>query len=143
MKSFSVYDNNYRSNRDLNILCRIKRVHCNAYPLACLLGNASPHAQDVLLSRGSIDIRISADNSMFENGAQKIDCYFGCVASGPVLLKPNVVHVVLFNFWKRKFIEHGMVTLAIDLNGGSLFIFREKWPNNVNLLKSAPNSLSL
>ena len=52
----------------------------------------------------SIDIRISADYSIFENGAQKIDCYVGCVASGPVLLKPNVVHVILFNFWKQKFV---------------------------------------
>ena len=48
--------------------------------------------------RRPIDMRISADYSVFENGAQKIDCYVDCVASGPVLLKPNVVHVILFNF---------------------------------------------
>ena len=51
--------------------------------------------------RRSIDIRISADYLIFENGVQKIDCYVGCVASGPVLLKPNVVHGILFNFWKQ------------------------------------------
>ena len=28
-------------------------MHSNAYPLSCLLGNASPRVQDVLLSRGS------------------------------------------------------------------------------------------
>ena len=39
--------------------------------------------------------------SIYENVAQKIDCYVDCVASGPVLLKPNVVHVILFNFWKQ------------------------------------------
>ena len=50
--------------------------------------------------RRPIDIRISADYSIFENGVQKSDCYLGCVASGPVLLKPNVVRVILFNFWK-------------------------------------------
>ena len=51
--------------------------------------------------RRRINIRISVDYSIFENGAQKIACYVGCVASGPVLLKPNVVHVILFNFWKK------------------------------------------
>ena len=91
----------------------------------------------------SIDIRISADYSIFENGAQKIDCYVGCVASGPVLLKPNVVHVILFNFWKQKFVEHCTVMLAIDRNGGSLLIFEEKWPNDATVPKSAPNSHSL
>ena len=74
----------------------------------------------------AIDISISANYSIFENGAQKIDCYVGCVASGSVLLKPNVVHVILFNFWKQKFVEHDTVTLAIDRNGGSLLIFEEK-----------------
>ena len=34
-----------------------------------------------------------------------IDCCVGCVENGPVLLKPNVVHVILFNFWKEKFVE--------------------------------------
>ena len=66
--------------------------------------------------RQPIDIRISADYSIFENGARKIDCYVGCVASGPVLSKPNVVHVILSNFWKQKFGEHGTVTLAIGRN---------------------------
>ena len=57
--------------------------------------------------RRPIDIRISSDYSIFKNGAQKIDRYVGCVASGPLLLKPNVVHVILFNFWKQKFVENG------------------------------------
>ena len=51
--------------------------------------------------RRPIDIRITADYLISENGAQKIDCYVGCMESGPVLLKPNVVHVMLFNFWKQ------------------------------------------
>ena len=93
--------------------------------------------------RRPIGIRISADYSIFENGAQKIDCYVGCVASGPVLLKANVGHVILFNFWKQKFIEHGTVTLAIHRNGGALLIFEEKWPNDATIPKSAPNSHSL
>ena len=70
-----------------------------------------------------IDMRISADYSIFENVAQKIDCYVGYVASGPALLKSNVVYVILFNFWKEKF---GTVTLFIDRNGSSLLIFEEK-----------------
>ena len=87
-----------------------------------------------------IVIRISADYSIFENGAQKIDCYVGCVATGPVLLKPNVVHVILFNFWKRKFVEHDTVTLAINHNGDSLLLCDEKWPNNATVPKSVPKS---
>ena len=56
------------------------------------------------------------------------------------LLKPNVIHVILFNFWKQKFVEHGTETLAIDRNGVSLLIFEEKWPNGAPF---APNSHSL
>ena len=41
----------------------------------------------IIASRWPIDIRISADYSSFENGAQNIDCYDGCVANGPILLK--------------------------------------------------------
>ena len=78
--------------------------------------------------RRPIDIRISANYSIFENGAQKIDCYVRCVSSGPVLLKPNVVHVIL------------TLTFAIDRNGGSLLIFEEKWPKDATVPKSAPNS---
>ena len=92
--------------------------------------------------RRPIDIRISADYSIFKNGAQKIDCYVSHVASGPALSKPNVVHVILFNFLKQKFIEDDMVTLAIDRNGSSLVVFEEKWPNDATVPKSAPNSHS-
>ena len=45
--------------------------------------------------RRPINIQISADYSIFENGAQKINCYVGCLTSGHVLLKPNFVHVPL------------------------------------------------
>ena len=75
--------------------------------------------------RRPIDIRILADYPIFENGAQKIDCYVGCVASGPVLLKPNVVHVILFNFWKQKFVEHGTVMLALTVTAAP-FSFSKK-----------------
>ena len=77
------------------------------------------HWGEITVPRRPIDIRISAHYSIFENGAQKIDCYVGCVAIAPVLWEPNVVHVILFNFWKQKFVEHDTVTLAIGRNGGS------------------------
>ena len=93
----------------------------------------------ITASKRPIDIRISADYSIFENGARKIDYYVDCVTSGPVLLKPNVVHVILFNFWKQKFVEHGTVTLAIDPNGGSLLIFEKKWPNYATVPIQIPN----
>ena len=58
-----------------------------------LILNGSPQKivqrGQITAPRRPIDIRISADYSIFENGAQQIDCYVGCVASGPVLLKPN------------------------------------------------------
>ena len=54
--------------------------------------------------RRPIDISISADYSISKNSAQKIDGYVGCVASGPVLVKPNVTYVILFKFWKQKFV---------------------------------------
>ena len=78
--------------------------------------------------RRPIEIKISADYSIFENGAQKIDYYVGCVASGLVFLKHNVVHVILFNFLKQKFVAHSMVTVAIDRNGRSLLIFEKNDP---------------
>ena len=108
-----------------------------------LILNGSPQKivqrGQITVPRRPIDNRISADYSIFENGAQKIDFYVGCVVSSPVLLEPIVVHVILFNFWKQKFVEHGTVTLAIDRNSGSLIIFKEKWPNNANVPKFAPN----
>ena len=112
-----------------------------------LILNGSPQKivqrGQITTPRRPIDIRIPADYSIFENGAQKIDCYVGHLSSGPVLLKPNVVHVILFNFWKQKFVEHGTVTLAIDRNGGFLLLFEEKWPNDATVPQSAPNSHSL
>ena len=53
----------------------------------------------------------------------------------PFLLKPNVVHIILFNFWKQKFVEHSTVTLVTHRNGGSLLIFEEKWPNDATVPK--------
>ena len=86
--------------------------------------------RQITAPRRLISIRILTNYWIFENGPQKIDFYVGCVASGPVLLKPNVVHIILFNFWNQKHVKHGTVTLAIDRNGGSLPIFEEKWPND-------------
>ena len=67
-----------------------------------LILNGSPQKivqrGQITAPRRPIGIRISADYSIFENGAQKIDCYVGCVASGPVLLKQNVVHVDVWIF---------------------------------------------
>ena len=75
-----------------------------------LILNGSPQKivqrGQITAPRRPIDIRISADYSIFKNGAQKTDCYVGCVASGPVLLKPNIFHVILFNFCKQTFLEY-------------------------------------
>ena len=68
------------------------------------------------------------------------ECSIGYVARRAVLLKPNVANIILFNFCKQKFIQHGPITIAIDCNCLSLLIFEEKWPNYACGPKSAPNS---
>ena len=75
-----------------------------------------------------------------KTGRKTFECSFGCVAHSAVLLKPNVVNILLFNFCEQKFIQHGPITVAIDCNGLSLFIFEEKLPNYVSGPKSASNS---
>ena len=87
------------------------------------------------------DISSKADNAIFKNRAQNIECSFGCVERGAVLLKPNVANILLFNFCEQKLVQHGPITiLAIDCNGLSLLFFEEKWPNYVSGSKSVPNS---
>ena len=71
------------------------------------------------------DISSSADNGIFKNRAQNIECSFGCVTRSGVLLKPNVVNILLFNFCGQKFAQHGPNTIAINCNGLSLLIFEE------------------
>ena len=71
---------------------------------------------------------------------QNIECTFGCVARSAVLLKPNVNNILLFNFCEQKFVEHGLITIAIDCNGLSVLIFKERCSNYAFGPKSAPNS---
>ena len=78
-----------------------------------------------------------------KNRAQNIECSFGCGALSAVLLKLNVANIFLFNFCEQKFVQHGLVTIAINSNGLSLLIFEEKCPNYVSGLKSEPNSDSV
>ena len=84
-------------------------------------------------------ISSAADNAIFKNRAQNIEC-FGCVAHSVVLLKPNVANILLFNFCEQKFVQHGPITIAINCNGLSLLIFEEKLPNYAYGPKSALNS---
>ena len=86
------------------------------------------------------DISSAADNVIFKNKAQNIECSLGCVARSADLLEPNVANILLFNFCEQKFIQHGSITIAINSNGLSLLIFEEKWPNYISGSKSAPNS---
>ena len=74
----------------------------------------------------------AADNAIFKNRAQNIECNLGCVARSAVLLKPNVANILFFNFGEQKFVQHGSITIAIDCNGLSLLTFEEKWPNYVS-----------
>ena len=84
------------------------------------------------------DTSSAADNAIFKNREQNIECSFGCVARSAVLLKPNVANIFLFNFCEQKFVQHGAITIAIDCNGLFPLIFEEKWPNYAS--RSAPNT---
>ena len=86
------------------------------------------------------DISSAADNAIFKNRAQNIECSSDCVARSAVLLKPNVANILLFNFCEQKFVQHGPIAIAIDCNGLPLLIFEEKWPNYASRPKSEPNS---
>ena len=79
-------------------------------------------------------------HAIFKNKAQNIECSSGCVARSAVLLKPNVVNILLFNFCEQKLVQYGPITIAIDFNGLSFFIFQEKWPNYASGPTSASNS---
>ena len=59
-------------------------------------------------------ISYAADNPIFKNRTQNIECSFGCVARNAVLLKPNVANILLFNFCEQKFTQHGPIAIAID-----------------------------
>ena len=48
------------------------------------------------------DISSAADNAIFKNRAQNIECSFDCVARSAVLLKPNVANILLLNFCEQK-----------------------------------------
>ena len=50
-------------------------------------------------------------------------------ARSAVLLKPNVANILLLNFCEQKFVQHGLITIAIDCSGFYLLICEEKLPN--------------
>ena len=70
-------------------------------------------------------ISSAADNVIFKNRVQNIECSFGCVVRNAVLLKPNISNIFLFNFCEQKFDQHAPLTIAIDCNGLILLIFEE------------------
>ena len=47
---------------------------------------------------------------------------------------------ISFKWLLRSFVQHDLITIAIDCNGLSLLIFEAKWPNYAYGPKSAPNS---
>ena len=92
----------------------------------------------IIAPRWPNDISSTADNAIFKNRAQNIECSFGTRSA--VLLKLNIANIILFNFCEQKFVQHYPITIAIDCNGLSLLIFEEKWPNYASGPKSVPNS---
>ena len=100
----------------LHEYCRLKRQ----LSLACRRNN-SP----TVSNHTNHDISSAADNAIFKNSPQNIECSFGCVARSAVLLQLHVSNALIFNFCEQKFIQHGTITIAIDCNGLSLLIFEE------------------
>ena len=69
------------------------------------------------------DISSAADNAIFKNMAQNIECSFSCVTRSADLLKLNVGNILLFNICEQKFFQHGPITIAIACNDFPLLIF--------------------
>ena len=86
------------------------------------------------------NISSAANNAIFQNRVQNIDCSFGCVVLSAVLLQSNVANNLLFNFGEKKLDQHGPITIIIGCNRLSLLIFEEKWPNYACGPKFATNS---
>ena len=55
---------------------------------------------------------------------------------------PNVANILLFNFCEQKFVQQGLIMIAIDCYSFSLLIFEEKWLDYVSGSKSASNNKS-
>ena len=58
------------------------------------------------------DISSAADNAIFKNKVQNIECSFGCVTRSTVLVKPNVVNILLLNFCEEKFVQLSLLTVT-------------------------------
>ena len=59
------------------------------------------------------------------------------VACSAVLLKSNVANILFFNFYEQKFIQHGLIMIAIACNSLTLLILEDKWPNYASALEVA------
>ena len=46
----------------------------------------------------SVTLTLNGSPQKIVQRGQNIDYYVGCVSNGSILLEPNVVHVILFNF---------------------------------------------
>ena len=82
--------------------------------------------------------RSAANNAIFKNRTQNIECSFGCVAHSAILLKPNIANDPLFNFCEQKFVQYGPITICINYYGLSLLFFEEKGLNYASGPKSTP-----
>ena len=101
----------------------------------CICGTKNPHTYiekpthpkqcQIAAPRWLNDISSAADNAIFKNRLQNIECSFDCVARSAFLLKPNVANFLLCNFLFSRL---------------SLPIFEEKFPNYASGPKSALNS---
>ena len=120
--------------RQLSLTCR-RNVYLWRHPTnnSTTVSNSSSE-----VAKRQTKARSAADNAIFTNRAQIIECSFGCVTRSAVLLKPNIANILIFNCGEQKFVQHGPITIAIDCNALSLLIFAEKWPN----YNSVPNSVS-
>ena len=98
------------------------------------------------ISRWPNDINSAANNAIFKNRMQNIECSFDCVARSAVLLKLNVANIILFNFCEQKFVQHSLITIVINCNGHSLLIFEDIWHSCANVgvrVFCAPNATIL
>ena len=81
----------------------------------------------------------SSHNVIFKYKAQNIErssvCRRGLCGTYRRPIKTNVANILLLNFCEQKFVQHTLITIAIDCNGHLLLIFEENWPNYASCAK--------
>ena len=80
--------------------------HINIYSIVTFIFDSTPQIIDqrcqIAVPRRSNGISSAADNAIFKNRAQNIECSSSWVARIAIQLKPNVANILIFAFCEQK-----------------------------------------